>query len=163
MPSALFYTLFCLFLLCSSLLPLPLHIATSVCTLPPSPSNILDPQVCSLIHCKVLVCLQLLDSLSTSVTDQVCFWLLSLLMLTGQILWPSDFSLPFFILPTEKKHFFTPYILFMPLTRLVVIMTFLIIFWSGLSLHVMVYGSFDQVPLQKQTLSFYTSLQINLI
>lgn len=124
MPWASFYTLFCLFLLCSSLLSLPSHITSLVCTLPPNPSNVQDPQVCTPVHCKVPVCLQFLDSPQTSVTDQVCFWLLSLLMLIGQDLWPHGFSLIFFIFSTEKINIFIAHILFMPATRFDLLMTF---------------------------------------
>lgn len=38
---------------CSSLSPVPLHIASSVATIPLCPSNILEPQVCILTRYKV--------------------------------------------------------------------------------------------------------------
>lgn len=59
----------------SSFLP-PMHIASPLSTVASNPFNILNPQVCSLISCNVLICLQILNSPSIRGTDQVCLWLL---------------------------------------------------------------------------------------
>lgn len=89
--------------LCSSPLPHPLHIASSAGTVPP---KIRDPHVLILISFKVLFSLQFHDIPSVCVTDQFCFWLLSLLMLAGQLLWLCGvFSIIFFFLLTEKIKF----------------------------------------------------------
>lgn len=78
-------------------------------TVPPTPSNIVDPQVCIPISCKVQFYLQVLASPSIAVTDcpddtdQIYFWLFCLLTLIAQISGICVFvSLLFLILLTDK-------------------------------------------------------------
>lgn len=71
--------------LCFSLLPLPLHIASSTGRVPLTPSNMQDSQVCVLIHCKVpFACTFLIAHQLMWLTRFVSGYYL--LMLMGQVL-----------------------------------------------------------------------------
>lgn len=80
-------------------IPPPLHTALSVGTVPLIPSNVQDPQVCGLVHCKVSVFLQFLYNPSVSGTDQVCFWLLFV-----NFKWSDFMSLCVFLPPFHTPH-----------------------------------------------------------
>lgn len=82
--------------------PLPLHIPSSICRAPPTPSNILDPQAYIFISSKVLVCLQFLDSPSVSVADEACFLCLASLYLSGLFLYFLYGFLLFLVTPFDK-------------------------------------------------------------
>lgn len=56
------------------------HTSSSVCTAPLTPSGIPEPRVCILISCNFPICLQFLNNPSVSMTDEVCFLPLSLLV-----------------------------------------------------------------------------------
>ena len=135
---------------------------SSAGTVPPTPSNTVDPQVCIPISYKVPFCLQVLASPSVTVTDQLYFWLLCLLTLIAQVSGLCVFvSLPFLILLTDKISIPTLH------ASLPISVTDWVCSHPDLPHHVLVrfvfvlvYGSFDQIPSKERILSFHIPLQV---
>lgn len=81
---------------------LPLHISPPPGIVPLTASNSQEPQGCIVVNCKTPVCLQLLDSPSVTVTDQVWFLSLSALCSPARFVYfVSAFPL-FLIFPFDK-------------------------------------------------------------
>lgn len=91
-----------------SILPLflPSPPSSARCMFTPSHSNTLNPQVCILLSCKVPVCLQFLDTSSTSLTDSFLLIVFINVNWTGFI---TNWFLSAFLYPLSWKKKAKPF------------------------------------------------------
>lgn len=124
-----------------------------MCITPKTLYNTLDPQICIFIICKILPCLQFLDSPSITVADHVYCQLLSplLLFVSSMSLYVSFIIFLFLVISFRQSPwshdlteinvptFYIPSSI-SDLPALILLIASLIICWSLLSLSIFVYG-----------------------